>query len=78
MAKAARRFVRSSSDLEVSLRVQAFERSVESDSVEVVCEGVDAAVQLHEALAVELPAAAELVSPRPVSVLNASKARNRA
>ena len=39
LAKAARRFVRSSGDLEVSLRVQASERSVESDSVEVVCEG---------------------------------------
>ena len=39
LAKAVRRFVRSSGDLEVSLRVQASERSVESDSVEVVCEG---------------------------------------
>ncbi len=48
--------------------VQAYERSVESDSVE----GVDAAVQLHEVLVVELPAAMKLISPRPVSALNAS------
>ena len=38
----------------------------------VVGEGVDAEVQLHEVLAVELPAAVELVSPRPFCALNAS------
>ena len=64
-AKAVRRFVRSSGDLEVSLQGQASERPVEPDSVEGVGEGVDAAVQLHEVLVVELPAAVKLVSPRP-------------
>ena len=69
LAKAARRFVRSSGDLEVSLRGQASERPVEPDSVEVVGEGVDAAIQLHEVLVVELPASVEFVSPRPASDL---------
>ena len=77
-AKAVRRFVRSSGDLEVSLQGQASERPVEPDSAEGVGEGVDAAVQLHEVLVVELPAAVELVSLRPAFCTHAPKARNRA
>ena len=45
---------------------------MEPDSVEAVGEGVDAAAQLHEVLAVALPAAVEFVSPRPFCALNAS------
>ena len=42
---------------------------MEPDSVEVVGEGVDAAIQLHEVLVVELPASVEFVSSRPASDL---------
>ena len=54
------------------LRRQASERSVGPDPVELVGEGVDAAVHLHEVLVVDLPADVELVPPGSVGALNAS------
>ena len=42
------------------------------EGFELVGEGVDAAVHLHEALVVEVPAAVELVTPSPVGALDAS------
>ena len=58
-----RRFGRSGGALELFLRRQASERSVGPDPVEVVGEGVDAAVYLHEVFAIDLPAAVEFVLP---------------
>ena len=58
-----RRFGRSGGDLELLLWHQTFERPVGLDPVETVGEGVDAAVQLHEVLAFDLPAAAEFATP---------------
>ena len=54
------------------LRRRASEHSVGPDPVELVGEGVDAAVHLHEVLVVDLPADVELVLLGSVGALNAS------